>query len=121
MKGIKKNKHGILDYIYVPLVFAAPRMAGFENDKQACGICYAFSTAVLSYTLLTDAKWGLVKLIPYKTHLAIDIASGVAALAVAATYERSNQKIRTTFLLMGLTAIVAGTLSIIGAKNSDEL
>ncbi len=51
--GIPKNKHGLADYIYVPLVLAAPTIAGFTKDQQATRICYAFSAAALAYTLFT--------------------------------------------------------------------
>ncbi len=112
--GIPKDKHGFADYTYVPLVFAAPRLVGFEEEKAASFLCYTLSATVLCYTLLTDAKWGMVKLIPYKTHAALDLSGGVVALAAPFFIKTANKKVRNTLLLMGLTGLVVSTLSLIG-------
>lgn len=117
--GIKKNEHGFADYSYVPLVVMAPKMVGFEDNKKAATICRAFGIAALGYSLFTKAKWGVVKVIPYKTHAAIDVASGVAALAVSQSSVVANDKhAGTTFKLMGVVGITVGILSIIGARHS---
>ncbi len=88
--GITKNKHGVLDYSYVPVVLAAPKFANFEEDKWAATICRAAATIVLGYSLLTDAKWGAIKIIPYKTHATLDLAVGIATLATAGLLKRSH-------------------------------
>lgn len=117
--GIKKEQHVFADYSYVPLVFAAPKLVGFSNNNTAATVCRAMSLAALGYSLLTNAKWGAYKLIPYKTHAMLDFASGVASLAIPWVFKFSkNKKARNTLLLMGLTGLVVGTLSIIGAKKS---
>ena len=117
--GIKKNEHFLTDYSYVPAVFMAPKIAGFEDNKQAANICRAFSGIVLGYSLLTKAKWGAVKLIPYKTHAALDLASGVAALAVSqSAFVKESKEASTTFKLMGIVGISVGILSLIGARYS---
>src|SRR4051812_25762315 len=69
MKGIPKEIHGYADYMYVPFVLAAPKALNFENEKAVASICYAHSALVLGYTLLTDANWGIIKVIPYEVHL----------------------------------------------------
>jgi hypothetical protein len=122
IKGITKKKHFYADYSYVPLVLAAPTIADFEDDKLAAGICRAFAVKALGVSLLTDAKWGCIKLIPYKVHAILDVASGVMALAAAATPAISkNKRARNTFILMGITGLVVGGLSIIGAKPKKFL
>ncbi len=115
--GIPKDKHWFTDYSYIPLVFAAPGLVGFKEDKWASKVCYVLSSTVLGYSVLTDAKWGLVKLIPYKTHAALDFSLGVIALAAPVLLKTSNKKARNTLLMMGITGLVVGTLSLIGAKK----
>jgi hypothetical protein len=118
IKGITKDWHGFIDYSYVPIVLAAPKLVGFEDEKWASDFCYALSAAVLGYSLLTDAKWGALKLIPYKTHAVLDFSTGVMALAAPWLLKAaSNKKARNTLLLMGISGIVVGTLSLIGAKR----
>ncbi len=116
IEGIKKEQHWITDYSYVPLVMAAPQLIGFEDEKKVANLCYALSSTVLAYSLLTDAKWGAVKLIPYKTHASFDLAVGVIALTAASTRKIRNKKARNTLIAMGLTGITVGVLSLIGAK-----
>ena len=116
--GIKRDDHGFADFSYVPLVFAAPKLAGFENNKEAALICRAFSVSALAYSLCTDAKWGAAKLIPYKIHAGLDLASGALALgAVMLPQIAKNKAARNTFIAMGLTGLIVGTLSLIGAKQ----
>lgn len=118
IKGIKRNEHGLADFAYVPLVFAAPKLAGFEKNKEATLLCRAFSVSALAYSLCTDAKWGAIKLIPYKVHAGLDVASGVLALgAVLMPQIAKNKAARNTFIAMGLTGLIVGTLSLIGAKS----
>lgn len=116
--GIKRDEHGLADFSYVPLVFAAPNIAGFENNKQAALMCRAFSISALAYSLCTDAKWGAIKLIPYKVHAGLDVASGILAFGAAMLPKINQDKAaRNTFIVMGLTGLIVGTLSLIGAKR----
>ena len=79
--GITKNKHGFANYTYVPGVLAAPKLVGFQKDTTAAIFAMRWVATVLGYTLLTDAKWGAVKLIPYKTHAALDLIPGRITLS----------------------------------------
>jgi hypothetical protein len=68
---------------------------------------------------LSDAKWGAIKLIPYKVHAGLDVASGVLAFGAALLPKINKDKAaRNTFIAMGLTGLIVGTLSLIGAKRS---
>jgi hypothetical protein len=90
--GIRKESHGFTDYSYIPLVLAAPKLVGFSDDKTAATVCRAMGVTVLGYNLLTDAKWGAWKAIPYKPHAALDFASGVVALAAPWVFTFSGNK-----------------------------
>lgn len=116
--GIPEKRHVYADYSYVPLVLAAPSLSGFENNKQAAIICRTFAVSALGYSLCTKAKWGVLKLIPYKTHAALDLASGVLALTMTALPAiRKEKAARNTFIAMGITGVVVGTLSLISASK----
>jgi hypothetical protein len=122
IKGITKDQHVYADYSYVPAAFLAPKLAHFEDDKLATTICRGFAVSALAISLLTDAKWGCVKVIPYKWHAILDVSSGVLALAVAALPPIcKNKNARSTFIIMGLTALIVGSLSVVGAKQSKSL
>jgi hypothetical protein len=122
IKGITKKQHVCADYSYVPMVMLAPAIAKFEDDKVASRVCRAFALSSLGISLLTDAKWGLVRLIPYKVHAILDVSTGILALAAAVTPPIcENKRARNTFLIMGITGLVVGALSVIGAKRQKFL
>lgn len=118
IQGITKDMHVYADYSYIPMVLLAPKLMGFEDDRSSAMVCRSFAFAELGTSLLTDAKWGAIKCIPYKTHAIIDLASGVMALGAAVMRPMSeNKNARNTLIAMGITGLVVGALSILGAKQ----
>jgi len=119
--GIKKKEHVYADYSYVAAALLAPKLANFEENKTAANVCRSFAVTALAVSLLTDAKWGCWRIIPYKVHAMMDISSGALALAAAATPQISkNKNARNTLIVMGITGLVVGALSVIGAKHSKS-
>jgi hypothetical protein len=117
--GIKEKEHVFADYSYVPLVLLAPALAGFEKDKASARICRSFAFAALGVSLLTDAPWGALKVVPYKTHAAIDLGTGLLSLALITVKPISkNKQAKNTMLAMSAVGIVVGILSLIGSKHS---
>lgn len=118
IQGITKDMHVYADYSYIPMVLLAPKLMGFEDDRSSAMVCRSFAFAELGTNLLTDAKWGAIKCIPYKTHAIIDLASGLMALGAAVMKPMSeNKNARNTLIAMGITGLVVGALSILGAKQ----
>jgi hypothetical protein len=74
--------HGATDYsVGAALTTVFPRLANIEGTPAARQIRRAGAIHA-GYATLTDYPLGVVKLIPYKAHLAID---AVGAIALAAT------------------------------------
>jgi hypothetical protein len=74
--------HGATDYgVGATLTTVFPRLANIEGTPAARQIRRAGAIHA-GYATLTDYPLGIVKLIPYKAHLAID---AVGAIALAAT------------------------------------
>lgn len=81
-RPIDSTLHGVTDYtVGATLVTAFPRWADIEGTESARQI-RAAGAIHAGYSTLTDYPLGIVKLIPYKAHLAID---ALGALALAAT------------------------------------
>lgn len=118
--GIKRSQHGLADFAYAPLVWMAPRIAGFQQLTHANVACKAAAAGALTYALLTDAEWGAAKLLPYKAHLAIDFAVGAASFAAPWVLGVQHHKgARNTFLLMGAVSLIVGLLSVLGSRKGD--
>jgi hypothetical protein len=81
-RPIDTTLHGATDYqAATVLTTVFPRLANIEGTRSARQIRIAGAIHG-GYSVLTDYPLGVVKLIPYKAHLAID---AIGALALAAT------------------------------------
>ena len=79
-RPIDSTLHGATDYSVGTLLLTAfPKLAGVEGTQSAKQIRTAGAIHA-GYSTLTDYPLGVVKVIPYKAHLAID-ALGALALA----------------------------------------
>jgi hypothetical protein len=79
---IDSTLHGFTDYtVGATLTTIFPKLAGIEGTRSATQIRIT-GAGHAAYSALTDYPLGIVKLIPYKAHLALDAAG---ALALAAT------------------------------------
>jgi hypothetical protein len=81
-RPIDSTLHGATDYTAGSLLTTAfPRLTGIEGTRAARQIRAAGAIHV-GYSTITDYPLGIVKLLPYQAHLAID---AIGAIALAAT------------------------------------
>jgi len=81
-RPIDSTLHGATDYTLGTLLMTAfPKLAGIEGTESAGQIRVAGAVHT-GYSTITDYPLGVVKLVPYKAHLAID---ALGAVALAAT------------------------------------
>lgn len=73
MKFITKRIHAFLDYPVAIALIALPFLLGLgESNPLALQLSVATGIAAFVLTLLTDHHLGVIKVIPYKIHLAVD-------------------------------------------------
>jgi hypothetical protein len=81
-RPVDATLHGVVDYnAGAFLLTAFPKLAGIEGTRSARQIRRAGAIHA-GYSALTDYPLGVVRVIPFRAHLAID---AVGALALAAT------------------------------------
>jgi hypothetical protein len=81
-RPIDATLHGVVDYNAGALLLTVfPRLAGIEGTRSARQIRTAAAIHA-GYSTVTDYPLGVVKLLPYQAHLALD---ALGALALAAT------------------------------------
>src|SRR5437588_8542341 len=81
-RPIDATLHGVTDYpVGTSLMTLFPRLANLKGTESARQIRIAGAFHA-GYSTMTDYPLGIVKLIPYKVHLALD---AVGAVALAAT------------------------------------
>lgn len=75
MKFINPKVHGVLDYLAVVFLFAAPSLFGYSG--QAATLAYAAAILQLSLSLMTAYPLGVFKAIPFPIHGMIELSLGL--------------------------------------------
>ncbi len=109
---ISRPQHGIADYGFVPVAALAPTLFGFKDEPKAASLSRGMAATALLTSLATRAEWGAVKKLPYRGHLALDVVSGVAAIAAPWVLGfANNRRARNAFLGFGAFALAVTALS----------
>jgi hypothetical protein len=81
-RPVDATLHGVVDYSAGAFLLTAfPALAGIEGTRSARQVRTAAAVHA-AYSAVTDYPLGVVKLLPFQAHLAID---AIGALALAAT------------------------------------
>jgi hypothetical protein len=109
---IPRPIHAALDYVYALKAFAAPKVLGFEDDKTASTVCYGVGIGALLSALTTRHEGGVVKTIPFNTHLKLDLAAAGFSLAAPWLFGFANNgKARNAVVALALLQGVVALLS----------
>ena len=106
MRFIPTRVHGYLDYLVGALLIAAPWLLGFATGGAEQWVPVALGVGALAYSLLTDYELGAIRTIPMRTHLLLDLLSGVL-LAVSPWLFGFDERVWTPHLILGLMEIGA--------------
>ncbi|XAL98202.1 hypothetical protein OT109_11395 [Phycisphaeraceae bacterium D3-23] len=75
---VTKKIHAFLDYPVAVVLLAAPFLLGLGGSHVlALWLSVVVGAAALVLTLLTDHMLGVVRVLPYTLHIAVDAAVGV--------------------------------------------
>lgn len=111
-KPLSRQLHGLAEMTYIPAVCLAPKLGDFEEDTTATMLCRMISSMGAVSSTFTRAEWGIMRVVPFKAHLALDAVTGLLALGAPKLFGFSdNTRARNAFLLMGLTALVVSALT----------
>lgn len=77
MKIIDTKTHGYMDYIMGIFLIASPSLFSLDLNAVESTVFYVAGAAALLYSLATNYELGLIKIIPMKGHLMLDILSGI--------------------------------------------
>lgn len=102
--------HGVIDYIVGFLFVFMPFVLGLDTDTVPAMVFQYLGMLTILYSMLTRYEHGLVKVIPMKVHLGLDIASGIFLLASPWIFGFADE-IFVPYILFGLFEIVAGSFT----------
>jgi hypothetical protein len=97
MRSIGPHVHGIIDYCSVIILAIAPSVTGFSG-KQAF-ICYALAVVHLALTILTRFPLGIVKVIGFPIHGAIEFVVSILLILMPWLANFSRGVLSTRFFV----------------------
>lgn len=104
MPGLFTQKfHAYIDYPVALGLIALPFLLGFSGI--ALGLSVATGIAAFALTLLTDHETGVIKVLPYKLHLAVDAAVGAVFVIVGFALGFTGLAL-AYYLVIGVTVLV---------------
>lgn len=106
MHILSRRAHGFLDYLVGLLLILSPKLFGFDIGGAAAMLPVILGASALIYSLFTNYELGLVKLLPFKTHLTLDVMSGLV-LAVSPWLFQFADRVWVPHLVFGLLEIGA--------------
>jgi hypothetical protein len=110
MKIISTKTHGMLDYLMGIILIASPWIFSFATGGAEQWIPIILGAGALVYSMMTDYELGVFKTISMKTHLNIDLTSGILLAASPWIFGFSDRVI-APHLILGLLEIGAALMT----------
>lgn len=94
VRRIPTKAHGVVDMATGPALIAAPTLLRMNGNTGATVPPRVFGSAATLYSLLTDYELGLKRVLPMRTHLALDALGGVVLAATPFVTRASKRGVR---------------------------
>jgi len=105
MRFVTKTMHAYLDYPVAIALLTLPFLLGLGGSHQLALIAAPVAgAAAFVLTIFTDHHLGLVRILPYRLHLAVDLAVGITFLLLPLAFGFTG--IDLAFYLLNGAAVV---------------
>jgi hypothetical protein len=110
MHLISRRFHGVLDYLVGLLLIFMPKILGFDPSGMETKILHVLGAAALVYSVCTRYELGIVKVLSFRAHLALDVVHGLV-LATSPWLFAFADRVWKPHVLLGLLefAVIAMT------------
>ena len=108
-RPISPLAHGIIDYGYAAATLGVPPLMGWSRRSRQLLAAAAGST--LAYSLLTRYPLGVLKLLPLRLHLALDVALSLAVFAAQFELTEEESDVRLAFVALAALGLGAAALT----------
>jgi len=106
LRFVTRTIHAYLDYPVAIALMGLPFLLGLgESNPLALWLSVVTGVAALVLTVLTDHHLGLIRVLPYKLHLAVDLIVGLSFLAAPFIFGFAG--LDAAFYLLNGAAVVA--------------
>jgi hypothetical protein len=110
MRVLGTKTHGYLDYLVGLLLIAAPWIFDFNRGGAETWVPVILGVSALAYSLFTDYELGAVHSLSMRTHLGLDLMSGIL-LAASPWIFGFNDYVYTPHLVLGIFEIGAALIT----------
>jgi len=115
---VTKTVHAFLDYPVALSLVGTPFLLGLgHGNPLALWLSVATGVAAFVLTLFTDHKTGVIRVLPYWLHLAVDRLVGV--IFVAAPFALGFQGVEAWYYWVNGAAVLLVTLAINAPEGED--
>ena len=78
---IPRPLHAVLDYLWGIAHYLAPEMLGYSDNLAGTAYSQARGTGMVATSLMTRYELGVLRIIPFNMHLALDLLGALLGLA----------------------------------------
>lgn len=116
---LQSKTHGIIDYLLVLFLWLSPTL--FLLPGTASIFIYGLGAVHLAITMLTNYDYGLVKVIPFKTHGFIELILSLLIVALSFYFgSMEGEFAGNYFLILGVVLFVFWLSSDYTNKPNDK-
>ena len=108
-KPISTGMHGVIDYVTAATLLTLPGILGLSPRVSRAMKVIGLKKLIVS--MLTKHELGIVKLIPMKTHLALDAVSGATLAALPLMLDERDEQAMAACVTLGLMDMGAAALT----------
>jgi hypothetical protein len=110
MKIFSTKAHGVMDYVMSVFLIALPWLFNFARGGAETWVPVIIGAATIVFSLITDYEYSIAKVISMRTHLRLDLFSGMF-LAASPWLFGFKEFVFLPHLILGILEIVAVLLS----------
>lgn len=110
MRFISTKAHGVLDYLVGLILIAAPWVLGFARQGPETWVPVALGAGAILYSLMTNYELGMTKVISMRTHLGLDMMSGMF-LALSPWIFDFSDVVYLPHLILGIAEVCASLMT----------
>lgn len=114
-RPISTRTHGVIDYTWATVAAAAPKM--MTQRTSTARLIRGASAAATANSMLTNYEAGVMKVMPMKAHLAMDVLMCGALLLSPLFLPRSERRYAAFPVLLG----AAGLLTAVMTKTESPM
>ena len=120
MKPISPKVHGVLDYSVSILLIGLPALLEIPYSHIEAIVPVVAGSLTILYSLFTDYTFGVIKVLPFRTHLTIDTIANIIFVASPWIFGFSD-RIFLPYVIIGLADLIIIALTNATHLNSQRV